>query len=197
MTLVHLNLYSSLYVPLIVIGILPCLLSARGNCCVWEGDCAAGGPGEVDDTRLLRMGQRPEGRASQTLRAPGAGDQREAGGPPPLPREHPDQWTQLQGCPEGEGTARWAAAETSVSFNLPQMFFFLSKKNFLIPKVYCSGSNFSRLQCLNVQVFVSFLCHKSAYVYCPLVGLTSVVLTGVIHQYAVGIPPDIMSWELH
>lgn len=37
------------------------------------------------------------------------------------------------------------------------------------------------------------LCHKSAYVYCPLVGLTSVVLTGVIHQYVVGIPPEIMS----
>lgn len=46
---------------------------------------------------------------------------------------------------------------------------------------------------LYVYVFVSCLHHKSAYVYCPLVGLTSVVLTGVIHQYVVGIPPDIMS----
>lgn len=60
----------------------------------------------MDGTRLLRMGPRSEGRASQTLRAPGAGDQREAGGPPPLQREHPDQRTQLQGCPEGEGAAR-------------------------------------------------------------------------------------------
>lgn len=60
----------------------------------------------MDCTRLLRMGPLSEGRASQTVCAPGAGEQREAGGPPPLPREHPDQWTQLQGCPEGEGTAR-------------------------------------------------------------------------------------------
>lgn len=52
------------------------------------------------------MGPLSEGRASQAVRAPGAGDQREAGGPPPLPREHPDQRTQLQGCPEGESAPR-------------------------------------------------------------------------------------------
>lgn len=46
---------------------------------------------------------------------------------------------------------------------------------------------------LNVYVFVSCAHNKLDYVYCPLVGLTSVVLTGVIHQYVVGIPPDIMS----
>lgn len=60
----------------------------------------------MDCTRLLRMGPLSEGRASQTLGAPGAGDQWEAGGPPPLPREHPDQWPQLQRCPEGEVTTR-------------------------------------------------------------------------------------------
>lgn len=104
---------------LIVIGILPCLLAARGNCSVWEGDCAAGRPGEVDGTGLLRMDPRSEGRAPETRRAPGAGHQRQAGGPAPLPGEHPDQWTQLQGCPEGEGTARWAPLESSVfSFSL-------------------------------------------------------------------------------
>lgn len=181
---------------LIVIVILPCFLSAWSYCCVWEGDCASGGPGEVDCTRLLRMGPLSEGRASQALCAPGAGDQREAGGPPPLSREHPDQRPQLQGCPEGEVTARWAPAETSISsslFFLFRLFFkaFLHSKRLL----QC-------LQCLwaaalNVYVFVSCLRHKSAYVYCPLVGLTSVVLTGVIHQHVAGIPPDIMSWESH
>lgn len=60
----------------------------------------------MDCTRLLRMGPLPEGRASQTVRAPGAGQQREAGGPPPIPGEHADQRTQLQGCPAGEGAAR-------------------------------------------------------------------------------------------
>lgn len=111
-TMATLHLCNSFYVLLIVIGILPCFLSARGNCSVWEGDCAAGGPGEVDCTRLLRMGPLSEGRASEIVSAPGAGDQREAGGPPPLPREHPDQRTQFQGCPEGKITVRWAPAET-------------------------------------------------------------------------------------
>lgn len=60
----------------------------------------------MDGTRLLRMGQQSKGRAVETLGAPGAGDQWEEGGPPPLQGEHPYQWTQLQGCPEGEGTAR-------------------------------------------------------------------------------------------
>ncbi len=101
----------------------PASFPAWGNCSVWEGDCAAGGPGEVDCTRLPRMGPLSEGRASQTLRAPGAWDQREAGGPPSLQREHPDQRTQLQGCPEGEGTARWAPAETSISLSLFQVIF--------------------------------------------------------------------------
>lgn len=90
--------------------------SARSNCSVWEGDCAAGGSGKVDGTRLLRMGPWSESGASQTLRAPRTGDQREAGGSPPLQRKHPDQRTQLQGCPKGEGTARWAPAETSIYF---------------------------------------------------------------------------------
>lgn len=103
------TLCNRLYVLLIVIGFLPPLpfFAARGNCRVWEGDCASGGPGEVDCTRLLRMGPLPEGRAPQTVRAPGAGQQREAGGPPPIPGEHADQRAQLQGCPAGEGTARW------------------------------------------------------------------------------------------
>ena len=106
MTLTQLLLCNPLYALVIVIGTVPRFLSARGNCGVREGDCAPGGLGEVDGTRLLRMDPLSEGRASQTLRDPGAGDQREAGGPPPLPREHPDQRTQLQGCPAGEGTAR-------------------------------------------------------------------------------------------
>lgn len=37
------------------------------------------------------------------------------------------------------------------------------------------------------------LCHKSVYLSCPLVGLTSIFPAGVIHQYAVGIAPIIMS----
>lgn len=80
-------------------------LSARGHRSVREGGGAAGGPGEVDRARLLGMEPLPEGRAPQTLRAAGAGDQREAGGPPPLSGEHPDQRTQLQGCPAGAGAA--------------------------------------------------------------------------------------------
>lgn len=101
---------------LIVIGILLRFLSARGNCGVWEGGCAAGGLGEVDGTGLLRMDPLSEGRAAQTLGASGAGDQRDAGGPPPLPGQHPDQRTQLQRCPTGEGTAGWASAETHIYF---------------------------------------------------------------------------------
>lgn len=72
-------------------------------------------------------------------------------------------------------------------------FFRLLSKRFLISEGYCSVSSFYQAAGLDVYAFVSCLCHKSAYVYCPLVGLTSVVLTGVIHQYVVGIPPDIMS----
>ena len=70
---------------------------------------------------------------------------------------------------------------------------FLFKQCFFISKGYCGVSSLSGAVVLNVYVFVSRLCHKSAYVYCPLVGLTSVVLTGVIHQCVVGNPPDIMS----
>lgn len=195
MTLARLRLCNFLYVFLIVIVILPCFLSAWGNCSVWEGDCATGGPGEVDCTRLLRMVPLSEGRASQTVCAPGTGDQWEAGSPPPLPREHPDQRAQLQGCPEGEGTARWASAGTSISFSLFLELFF--SKIFFILKGYCCVTKFPGAAVLNVYVFVSCLYHKSAYVYCPLPGLTSVVLTGVIHQHVVGIPPDIMSWESH
>lgn len=43
------------------------------------------------------------------------------------------------------------------------------------------------VECLHVCV------HKSAYVYGPLVDLTSFVSTGVIHQCVVGVLPDIMS----
>lgn len=69
-------------------------------------------------------------------------------------------------------------------------FFF---KIFFTLKGYCCVTKFPGAAVLNVYVFVSCLYHKSAYVYCPLPGLTSVVLTGVIHQHVVGIPPDIMS----
>lgn len=60
-------------------------------------------------------------------------------------------------------------------------------------KGYCCVFNFSRAAVCNVYVFMSSLHHKSACIYCPSVGLTSVILTGVIHQYVVGIPPDIMN----
>lgn len=60
----------------------------------------------MDRPGLFRMGSQPEGRTPQAVGAAGAGQQREAGGAPPLPGEHPDQRTQLQGCPEGESTAR-------------------------------------------------------------------------------------------
>lgn len=41
-----------------------------------------------------------------------------------------------------------------------------------------------------VHVYVR---RKSAHIYYPLVGLTSVVSNGVIHQHIVGIPPRVMS----
>lgn len=82
------------------------LFLARGDSSVREGDSAAGRPGEVDGTRLLRMVPRSEGRAPQTVRASGAGDQWEARGPPPLQGQHLDQRTQLQGRPERAGTSR-------------------------------------------------------------------------------------------
>lgn len=47
--------------------------------------------------------------------------------------------------------------------------------------------------CVECLCIVSHVHHLSSYVYCPLVGLTSVVLTGVIHQCIVGITPAIMS----
>lgn len=81
------------------------LSAARGDRRVGEGDRATGRPGEVDRTGLLRMAPLPEGRATQAVGAAGTGDQRAAGGPPPLPRDHIHQWTQLQGCPAGEGAA--------------------------------------------------------------------------------------------
>lgn len=80
--------------------------AARGDRRVGEGDCATGRPGEVDRTGLLRMAPLPEGRAAEAVSASGAGDQRAAGGPSPLPRDHIHQRTQLQGCPAGEGAAR-------------------------------------------------------------------------------------------
>ncbi|KAG7228544.1 hypothetical protein INR49_007718, partial [Caranx melampygus] len=67
------------------------------------------------------------------------------------------------------------------------------KHLFILLKVLLQCFHFLGAAVLRVYVFVPRLHHKSAYVYCPLVGLTSVVLTGVIHQYVVGIPPDIMS----
>lgn len=72
-------------------------------------------------------------------------------------------------------------------------FFEVILKAFLLSKRLLRCFQFIRAAVLNVYAFVSRLHHKSAYVYCPLVGLTSVVLTGVIHQYVVGSPPDIMS----
>lgn len=56
-----------------------------------------------------------------------------------------------------------------------------------------SVSIFFKAVAFNVYAFVSCIQHKSSCIYCPLVGLTSVVLTGVIHQCVVGISPDIMS----
>lgn len=59
-------------------------------------------------------------------------------------------------------------------------------------KGYCSVFHFSRAAVCD-YVFLFSLHHKSAYIYCALAGLTSVILTGVIHQYVLGIPPDIMN----
>lgn len=64
---------------------------------------------------------------------------------------------------------------------------------FLHSKRLLSSFHFLWAAVLNVYVFVSHVHHLSSYVYCPLVGLTSVVLTGVIHQCIVGITPAIMS----
>lgn len=80
--------------------------AARGDRRVGEGDRAAGRPGQVDRTGLLRMAQLPEGRAAQAVGAAGAGDQRAAGGPAPLPGKHVHERPQLQGRPAGEGAAR-------------------------------------------------------------------------------------------
>ena len=82
------------------------LLAARGHRRVGEGDCAPGRPGEVDGPGRGGMGPWTARPAPQGGGAEGAGAQRAAGGPAPLPGEHPDQRPQLQGHPAGEGAAR-------------------------------------------------------------------------------------------
>lgn len=133
-------------------GLTPWLMtfSARGNRRVWEGDCATSGPGKVDGTGPVGMGQRSEGGASQTLGAPRAGDQREARGPPLLQGEHPDQRAQLQGCSKGAGESRWAPAASGLlgpTSGIPQ----------------CSHN--PCVVVLYVYVFGFFVLHKSDHVY--------------------------------
>lgn len=57
----------------------------------------------MDSVGRLMLEEGPAGHASEALHTQGAGQERPEGSPPPIQGVHPQQWSQLQGRPEGEG----------------------------------------------------------------------------------------------